>query len=152
MPSTTPGTKMASVTQVCCSEWLLPLRCGLCQELFRKPRILPCGHTFCSDCLNELRDKLIRSGRQSPLFTPVYNSSFPDPNGGYGTGITFECPDLECQYSMKLMNLSRWALRNRAVQHLVAAFKRHDREQTVSLWHSITNQFSIHYHVQCRIS
>ncbi|XP_038044211.1 RING finger protein nhl-1-like [Patiria miniata] len=27
------------------------LQCGICQERFKAPRVLPCHHTFCSDCM-----------------------------------------------------------------------------------------------------
>jgi tripartite motif-containing protein 2/3 len=29
------------------------LECGLCLELFKNPKMLPCHHTFCHDCLLE---------------------------------------------------------------------------------------------------
>lgn len=29
------------------------LTCPLCLDWFAKPRILPCGHTFCADCIKE---------------------------------------------------------------------------------------------------
>ena len=38
------------------------LECPLCLEKFRKQRILPCGHTFCEECLNEHASTTIRSG------------------------------------------------------------------------------------------
>ena len=38
------------------------LECPLCFEKFRKHRILPCGHTFCEECLNEHASTTIRPG------------------------------------------------------------------------------------------
>lgn len=29
------------------------LLCGFCYDTYRDPRILPCGHTFCLQCLNK---------------------------------------------------------------------------------------------------
>ncbi len=30
------------------------LRCSLCLELFTEPRTLPCGHTYCTMCLQDV--------------------------------------------------------------------------------------------------
>lgn len=30
------------------------LRCSICQDLFRNPVIIPCGHSFCKDCITRL--------------------------------------------------------------------------------------------------
>ena len=38
------------------------IECPLCFEKFRKHRILPCGHTFCEECLKEHASTTIRSG------------------------------------------------------------------------------------------
>ena len=38
------------------------LECPLCFEKFRKHRILPCGHTFCEECLKEHARTTIRPG------------------------------------------------------------------------------------------
>lgn len=40
--------------------WHTALTCYLCGQLFRRPRILPCGHTFCSECLAQLKVKMIK--------------------------------------------------------------------------------------------
>ena len=29
------------------------LECSLCQGIYRDPRLLPCGHTFCLHCLDQ---------------------------------------------------------------------------------------------------
>jgi hypothetical protein len=33
------------------------LECALCQDVFNDPRNLPCGHTFCMECLSSFVDK-----------------------------------------------------------------------------------------------
>ncbi|XP_035678800.1 tripartite motif-containing protein 59-like [Branchiostoma floridae] len=42
---------MASATEKILEEGLC---CGICHETFRRPKSLPCGHTFCEECLTEL--------------------------------------------------------------------------------------------------
>jgi len=33
-----------------------PIKCGLCHETFTRPKVLPCLHTFCQDCLEKSQD------------------------------------------------------------------------------------------------
>lgn len=98
------------------------LRCGICQQHFRKPRILPCGHTFCEECLIQLRDKTAREWR---VKFPLSNKR--------GDGGTLHCQTPGCQYSMKLMNLTRWAPRNRLAAEALKIYKRNAFPQTVIL-------------------
>lgn len=35
------------------------LTCSVCQEIFEDPRQLPCGHSICLSCLQNLRDHSI---------------------------------------------------------------------------------------------
>ena len=32
------------------------LKCGICHENFTRPKVLPCLHTFCQDCLEKAQD------------------------------------------------------------------------------------------------
>ncbi|XP_059145802.1 uncharacterized protein LOC131932925 [Physella acuta] len=41
------------------------LTCHLCGEIFRRPRILPCGHTFCGECLLKLKDDQLGDGQKT---------------------------------------------------------------------------------------
>ena len=50
--------------------WHSALTCYLCAQLFRRPRILPCGHTFCSECLVQLKVSL-----RHPQYTAVQHST-----------------------------------------------------------------------------
>ncbi|XP_061186459.1 RING finger protein nhl-1-like [Saccostrea echinata] len=36
------------------SEVIGLLKCNICWDIFTEPTILPCGHTFCMGCLNEI--------------------------------------------------------------------------------------------------
>ncbi|ESO98399.1 hypothetical protein LOTGIDRAFT_159207 [Lottia gigantea] len=101
-------------------HWQSVLTCYLCGELFRRPRILPCGHTFCSECLARLREEVIREGKL---------------NGTYSNKMKeighFVCPMPECRYSMRLMNLTRFSAKNKTVSEAIGALKRqqHDRQR-----------------------
>jgi hypothetical protein len=35
------------------------MECGICHEVFKDPRILPCGHTFCCVCLQQQLDSAL---------------------------------------------------------------------------------------------
>lgn len=96
------------------------LRCRICCQYFRKPRILPCGHTFCEECLIQLRDKTAREWR----------TKFPLKNK-HGDGGTLHCQAPGCRYSMKLMNLTRWAPRNRVASAALKVFQRNGASKSV---------------------
>ena len=59
--------------------------CLICFEMMRwerEPRSLPCGHSFCSDCLN----KLFFSSQQTSTSTSISESGDGDGDGGSGGG------------------------------------------------------------------
>ena len=48
--------------------------CPICMEVYRDPRFLPCGHTFCRQCVGELRK----------LNCPLCRKRFRLPANGVG--------------------------------------------------------------------
>ncbi|PVD36453.1 hypothetical protein C0Q70_03437 [Pomacea canaliculata] len=53
------------------------LVCAVCTEVYRSPRFLPCYHTFCLPCLEELANR-----HGSILPCPTCRASVPVPPGG----------------------------------------------------------------------
>lgn len=97
------------------------LKCNVCNDYFVKPRILPCGHTFCKKCVLFLREKAVHD----------FNK-MRDPNAHRrGDCGFFRCPWPTCRYTMRIMNVSRWTLKNKVLSKAVAAVKRPDKENRV---------------------
>ncbi|KAK3576100.1 hypothetical protein CHS0354_032224 [Potamilus streckersoni] len=59
------------------------LECTICLDIFKMPKVLPCGHTYCASCLqSHINSKLTQNGtRQSSFPCPVCRASTapPDP-------------------------------------------------------------------------
>ena len=54
--------------------------CSVCMSPFTDPKILPCFHTFCLHCLNELQRT---SGKHGEITCPECRKKFQVPGGGY---------------------------------------------------------------------
>eukprot|EP00731_Ephydatia_muelleri_P032708 Em0024g252a len=55
------------------------LTCRLCSKPYREPRILPCLHSFCGQCLHT---KIERSGTKQNMECPTCQRSITIPEGG----------------------------------------------------------------------
>ena len=55
------------------------IRCQLCFEPFKEPRILPCLHSFCGQCLHR---QIERSGTKQNMECPTCQRSITIPEGG----------------------------------------------------------------------
>ena len=54
--------------------------CSVCMSMFTNPKILPCFHTFCLHCLNELQRT---SGKHGEITCPECRRKFQVPGSGY---------------------------------------------------------------------
>ncbi|XP_078581783.1 uncharacterized protein LOC144865109 [Branchiostoma floridae x Branchiostoma japonicum] len=50
------NNKMAAAPSSLRADFKEELTCSICLELFTRPKVLPCGHTFCQDCLQDLAE------------------------------------------------------------------------------------------------
>lgn len=55
--------------------------CGLCKRLYRDPKILPCLHSFCSDCIGQLEPFSLQEDRT-------------------GASVTVLCPDCDSEVEL----------------------------------------------------
>eukprot|EP00058_Branchiostoma_floridae_P002396 XP_002587884.1 hypothetical protein BRAFLDRAFT_87271 [Branchiostoma floridae] len=55
---------MAAASPSLGTQFMEELTCSICLELFTRPKMLPCQHTFCQDCLQDL------ASRKVPLRCP----------------------------------------------------------------------------------
>ena len=55
------------------------LQCAMCQETYKKPKVLPCLHTFCLECLKTINTHEVDG---DPLPCPLCRRQFIIPRGG----------------------------------------------------------------------
>eukprot|EP00058_Branchiostoma_floridae_P006911 XP_002592399.1 hypothetical protein BRAFLDRAFT_67264 [Branchiostoma floridae] len=67
---------MAAVPSSLGTQFGQELTCSICLELFTKPKVLPCGHTFCQDCLQD------HASRRVPFQCPNCRQQFRLPLQG----------------------------------------------------------------------
>lgn len=99
------------------------LKCYVCGQYFIKPRILPCGHSFCEKCVSSARESAVQE----------FNKSRDRNAHRRGDCGYFTCPWPNCHYSMRLMNVSRWTTKNKALAKVVTEAKRQEKERQVGL-------------------
>ncbi|CAD5112770.1 unnamed protein product [Dimorphilus gyrociliatus] len=90
------------------------LQCGICTESFvnNDPRMLPCQHTFCLNCLQGLKDKGKHFSRNSFL-CPVCRKSHQWPNSGTkGFPKNLLATSLKATYQSKTTAVSSASERN----------------------------------------
>ena len=83
VPYTTPfptGSKMATSSLVVVPD---NLKCSICLDLFSDPRILPCFHTYCLKCLQDLV-----SDQKSHLNCPQCRAKHEIPKDGVATYLS----------------------------------------------------------------
>ena len=66
------------------------LVCKVCSEQFRDPKLLPCGHTYCLRCIEQI---VIETKTQ-----PLYVSGVNICTGSVAMTVT--CPDCACEHSV----------------------------------------------------
>ena len=62
--------------------------CSVCMSPFTDPKILPCFHTFCLHCLNELQRT---SGKHGEITCPECHRKFQVPGSGYPKDLPANC-------------------------------------------------------------
>ncbi|XP_023931083.1 tripartite motif-containing protein 2-like [Lingula anatina] len=64
------------------------LTCHICLEEYKDPRVLPCYHTFCLECI---ADHAAKNGVQNKFSCPVCRNEAPVPPGGLETLVKNFC-------------------------------------------------------------
>ena len=92
----TGSTKKSSVSTQKAKSSPADHKCSVCLELFTEPKILPCCHTFCLECLK----KTARTVGQ--ITCPKCRQSHPIPAGGLSEFLT----DFVTTYELEVASIS----------------------------------------------
>lgn len=69
--------------------------CSVCRRLYREPKILPCLHTFCADCVRQLEPFSVSSG--------VHNGKAVHLEGeARSSAVTVLCPECNSEVDILL--------------------------------------------------
>ena len=74
-------------------------KCSVCLELFTEPKILPCCHTFCLECLKKTAS---RGKTEGQITCPKCRQSHPIPAGGLSEFLT----DFVTTYELEVASIS----------------------------------------------
>ena len=75
-----PSTRM-DANSSSCNEY----KCSVCLELFTDPKVLPCCHTFCLECLKKTAT---REKTRGQITCPKCRESHVIPEGGLSEFLT----------------------------------------------------------------
>ncbi|KAK3097366.1 hypothetical protein FSP39_009030 [Pinctada imbricata] len=103
------------------------LECGICYERFRNPKLLPCDHSFCEECLtNHIVSKVPRGGRSFDC--PMCRSEIEKPFHGIESRRDWAKYFPTDRFLVSLLE----AVNNFEELHSHAVCYRHSRDNAVS--------------------
>ncbi|XP_033110392.1 tripartite motif-containing protein 45-like [Anneissia japonica] len=78
------------------SSIMIELNCKACQKRFTDPRILPCLHSFCAECIRSFEPFIISSDDRNPSLSASMSSLSSIVN----TVVTVMCPTCETEVDL----------------------------------------------------